>query len=71
MEKFNLSVALKKLEEISAWFDDQEEIDVEKGLAKVKESAELIKACRKRLKSVENEFEEVKKELVSEEDLAS
>lgn len=61
MEKINLSKSLKKLEEISQWFDNQTEVDVEKGLEKVKEGVSLIKASRERLKEVENEFEDVKK----------
>ncbi|KKP58171.1 MAG: hypothetical protein UR51_C0008G0034 [Candidatus Moranbacteria bacterium GW2011_GWF1_34_10] len=32
MEKTNLSESLKKLEEITKWFDNQEDVDVEKGL---------------------------------------
>lgn len=64
MEKFNLTDALNKLEEINDWFDNQQEIDVEKGLEKVKEGVQLVKASKKRLQEVENEFEEVKKELV-------
>jgi len=69
MENPNLSESLKKLEEITQWFNGQEEVDVEKGLEKVKEGAKLIKASRERLKEVENEFKDVKKEL--EEDLES
>lgn len=65
MEKTNLSESLKKLEEITKWFDSQQEIDVEKGLEKVKEGVKLIKASRERLKEVENEFEDVKKDLES------
>ena len=63
MEKTNLSESLKKLEEIAKWFELQEEIDVEKGLEKVKEGARLIKASKERLKKVENEFEEIKREM--------
>jgi len=63
MEKTNLSESLKKLEEIANWFESQEEIDVERGLEKVKEGAKLIKASKERLKKVENEFEEIKKEM--------
>lgn len=62
----NLTNALKKLEEIVAWFESQQKVDVEKGLEKVKEGAALIKASKARLKKVENEFEEVKKELEKE-----
>lgn len=63
MKQVNLSESLKKLEEVVSWFENQEEVDVEEGLKKVKEGAALIKASRERLMQVENEFEEVKKEL--------
>jgi len=63
MNKINLSESLKKLEAISKWFNNQNEVDVEKGLEKVREGAKLVKLSRARLKEVENEFEDVKKEL--------
>ena len=63
MEKLNLSESLKKLESITEWFNSQQEVDVEKGLEKVKEGVQLVKASRARLQEVENEFEDVKKEL--------
>ncbi|MFA5831772.1 MAG: exodeoxyribonuclease VII small subunit [Candidatus Paceibacterota bacterium] len=63
----NLNETLKKLEAISSWFDSQREVDVEEGLKKVKEGAELIKASKARLAEVENEFEEVKKGMAEEE----
>lgn len=66
--KNNLNDNLKKLSEIVRWFEDQKEADVELGLEKVKEGAILIKSCRERLKTVENEFEEIQKQL--NEDLA-
>jgi exonuclease VII small subunit len=53
------------LEEIAAileWFDSQEELDVEQALEKVKKAAALIKASKKRLVEIENEFREIKKE---------
>lgn len=62
----NLNGNLKRLAEITEWFDQQKEIDVEEGLNKVKEAAELIKASKERLKAVENEFEEIKKEMGTE-----
>ena len=57
----NLNNSLKRLSEITEWFDNQEEIDVEEGLKKVKEAVELIKTSKERLKTIENEFEEIKK----------
>lgn len=65
----NLSSNLKRLSEITEWFDNQEEADVEEGLNKVKEAVELIKASKGRLKNIENEFKEIKKEIdIKEED---
>ena len=63
MKKESLGESLKKLEAITAWFENQEEIDVEKALEKVKEGVGLIRASKERLREVENEFEIVKKEL--------
>ena len=60
MEKNKLKDSLKKIEGIISWFDQQEEVDVEAGLEKVKEGVALIKSSKKRLKELENEFEKVK-----------
>lgn len=54
---------LKQIAAILEWFDTQEELDVEQALAKIKEAAELIKASKKRLGEIENEFKEIKKEI--------
>lgn len=64
----NLSDNLKKLSEITDWFENQEEIDIEEGLKKVKEAVALIRVSKERLKAVENEFEEIKKEVDTEKD---
>lgn len=62
--KENISDSLHKLEDIVAWFEGREEIDVEEGLKRAKEGAALVKDLRVRLKKVENEFEEIKKTMV-------
>jgi exodeoxyribonuclease VII small subunit len=62
-KKVNLKESLTKLNTIVEWFEEQEEVDVEAGLVKVKEGAELIKVCRKRLSEVENEFKEIQREM--------
>lgn len=59
----DLKLNLKKIAEIAAWFEQQKEIDVEEGLRKVQEAAALIKSSQQRLKAIENEFEEIKKEI--------
>lgn len=62
----NLNNNLKKLEEISDWFDNREEVDVEEGLEKVREAVVLIKESKERLKQIENEFEEIKRDATEE-----
>ena len=62
----NLNSNLKRLAEITEWFDQREEIDVEEGLNKVKEASALIKVSKERLKAEENEFEEIRKEMDAE-----
>ena len=66
MDKINLTEILKELEKINTWFDQLEEVDVELGLQKVKEGMALVKASRTRLKEIENEYEEIKKEILEE-----
>ncbi|MBI5420728.1 MAG: exodeoxyribonuclease VII small subunit [Parcubacteria group bacterium] len=67
MQKEKISDSLSKLEGIVKWFNTQKDVDVEEGLEKVKEGAELIKNLNERLKKVENEFVEIKKDLAFEE----
>ncbi len=61
--KTKISESLSKLEGIVEWFENQKDVDVEEGLKRVKEGAGLIKNLKLRLKEVENEFEEIKKEI--------
>lgn len=62
-KKINIKEKLGKLEEIASWFEKQKDVDVEEGLKRVKEGNVLIKELRERLAEVENEFEELKKDL--------
>ncbi|MBI3633772.1 MAG: exodeoxyribonuclease VII small subunit [Candidatus Vogelbacteria bacterium] len=59
-KKLDINDALKKLESIADWFEKEDEVDVEKGMEKVKEGVELIKLLRRRLEEVQNEFNEIK-----------
>jgi hypothetical protein len=61
--KKNLDELLNNLTEISDWFENQEEVDIETGLQKVKEATFLLKEIKKRLEIIENEFKEIKKDL--------
>ncbi len=62
-QSIDLSKNLDKLAKITAWFEDQNEIDIEEGLTKVKEASVLIKESRGRLQDIENEFKEIKKDI--------
>lgn len=57
---------LKEIAEILEWFDMQEELDVEEALEKVKQASALIKLSKTRLKEVENEFKDIKREIEEE-----
>jgi exonuclease VII small subunit len=66
MPKKTLGESLDKIQKIITWFENQEEVDVELGLEKMKEGTKLIHESRERLQEIENEFEVVKKELEKE-----
>lgn len=59
--KFDFAKAVSEIEEINQWFQN-EDVDLDEGLSKFRRGLELIKKCRVRLKQVENEFIEIKKE---------
>lgn len=69
MKNNKLKDSLKEIESIINWFDEQEEVDVEAGLEKVKKGVSLIKSSKERLRDLENEFKKVKKGLEKEVDL--
>ncbi len=60
-KKFNFSEAIRELDQINQWFQN-EDIDLDEGLKKLKAGNALIKHCRDRLKTVENEFINIKQE---------
>ncbi len=62
-KKESISKLLADLESAIGWFEKQKDIDLEEGLKKVREGAALIKELKRRLQDVENEFNDLKKEL--------
>jgi len=66
-QKFDFSKAIKELEEINHWFQS-EDIDLDEGLLKFRRGLALIKQCKMRIKRVENEFTEIKREFESTDD---
>ncbi len=65
-EQPSLNENLRQLAEVSEWFSTQKELDIEKGLEKVKLAAELIKSSKEKLNKLENEFREIEKEFIRE-----
>lgn len=61
----NLTKSLTELSEIVTWFENQNNVDVEMGLEKVRAAAALITASKTRLTEIENEFRELEKEIGS------
>jgi exodeoxyribonuclease VII small subunit len=61
--QFDFTQSINKLEEINAWFQN-EDFNLDEGLQKLKEGKDLIKKCRTRLQAVENEFTKIKQEFV-------
>ncbi len=59
----NLKKSLTELKAIVTWFENQEEVDVEEGLEKVKQGAELVKKTKARLAEIENEFKEIQRDI--------
>jgi hypothetical protein len=62
----DLKKYLEDIKRISDWFEEQEEIDLEEALVKIREAGELIKLSKDRLVEVENEFKEIKTKIENE-----
>jgi len=62
----DLKKYLEDIKRISDWFEEQEEIDLEEALIKIREAGELIKLSKDRLVEVENEFKEIKTKIETE-----
>ncbi len=63
MEDFDFEKAFKELEEINEYFR-HENFNLEEALKKFERGLFLIKKCEKRLKEIENKFEDVKKKFL-------
>ena len=64
-QNFDFKKSIEELEQINRWFQD-EEVDLDEGLKKLRRGKDLIKKCRDRLKNVENEFIKIKEEFKEE-----
>lgn len=66
-KEFDFAKALQELEEINTWFQEAD-VDLDKGLEKLKRGKELIAKCREHVKSAENEFIKIKEEMKPDEE---
>ena len=62
-KKISIKDSLRELEIIAGWFEAQKELDVEEGLKRVRDGVALIKELKGRIKKVENDFKEIKKDI--------
>ena len=56
----NFAKSFAELEEITEWFDSEEQLDLDKGLKKFERGLELAGELKKKLSEVENKVEEIK-----------
>lgn len=61
-EDKNLNEYLKEINNITEWFNNQTEIDLEEAIKKVQEANELITKSKEKLGDVENSFQKIEKE---------
>ena len=60
----NFASAFEELEEITKWFDSQEQLDLDAGLKKFERGLELASELKKKLTQVENKVEEIKEKFI-------
>ncbi|PJA45455.1 exodeoxyribonuclease VII small subunit [Candidatus Uhrbacteria bacterium CG_4_9_14_3_um_filter_50_9] len=56
----NFGKAFEELEEITEWFDSEENLDLDKGLKQFERGLELAGELKKKLAEVENKVQEIK-----------
>jgi exodeoxyribonuclease VII small subunit len=64
-KKFDFTQSIKRLEEINVWFQN-EDLNLDQGLHKLREGKDLIKMLKARLREAESEFVKIKREFVEE-----
>ncbi|MBI5369733.1 exodeoxyribonuclease VII small subunit [Candidatus Uhrbacteria bacterium] len=56
----NFAQAFAELEQITQWFDADDNLDLDEGLKKFERGLELASALKKKLGEVENKVEQIK-----------
>lgn len=60
-KKMQFAQSFEELEKITEWFESEEALDLEKGLAKFERGLELAQELKASLFEVENKVNEIKK----------
>ncbi|HAU66261.1 MAG: hypothetical protein UT30_C0003G0020 [Candidatus Uhrbacteria bacterium GW2011_GWF2_39_13] len=61
----HFTTAFEELEQITKWFDSEQQLDLDMGLKKFEQGLELADALKKKLVEVENKVEEIKTKFVT------
>ncbi|MEK7614819.1 MAG: exodeoxyribonuclease VII small subunit [Patescibacteria group bacterium] len=56
----NFASAFEELEQITQWFDSEEQLDLDEGLQKFERGLAIASELKKKLVEVENKVEEIK-----------
>jgi exodeoxyribonuclease VII small subunit len=64
-DQFNFKEAFEELEKINDWFR-KEDFDPDEALKNFRRGVDIVKDAKKRLQKIENEFEEIQKDLADE-----
>lgn len=59
-KKQKLQDKIDKLEKISSYFNNSEEIELDEAVKKYEEAAKLVSSVKKELKTIENKINEIK-----------
>lgn len=59
-KSIHFTTAFEELEEITKWFDSEQQLDLDMGLKKFERGLELAGELKKKLIEVENKVEEIK-----------
>lgn len=58
--EFHFAEAFQELEDLTQWFDSQEQVDLDEGLKKFERGLVLASELKKKLQDVEQKVEEIK-----------
>jgi exodeoxyribonuclease VII small subunit len=64
-KEVNFAKAFEELEQITQWFDSEENLDLDKGLKQFERGLELAGELKKKLSEVENKVNDIKEKFAA------